>query len=71
MQRRNIDQNNVFFQSFTTGVLDMEVQGSQQTVEKVLCFANEMISAIMNHEICSKVSIKKRKECISTKKNDG
>ena len=34
----------------------MEIQGSQQTVEKVLCFASEMITAIMNHEICRNVS---------------
>jgi hypothetical protein len=39
----------------------METQDSQnQTVEKVLCFASEMILAIMNHEICRKVSIKSK-----------
>ena len=40
-----------------TGVLDMEIQGSQETVDKVLCFASEMILAIVNHEVCSSVSI--------------
>ena len=40
-----------------TGVLDMEIQGSQETVDKVLCFASEMILAIVNHQICSSVSV--------------
>ncbi len=35
----------------------MEIQGSQETVDKVLCFASEMILAIVNHEICSSVSV--------------
>ena len=46
----------------------MEIQDSEQTVEKVLCFAGEMISAIMNREICSKVSIKNKKNGFQQKK---
>ena len=47
----------------------METQDSQnQTVEKVLCFASEMILAIMNHEICRKVSIKNKKKAEYNKK---
>ena len=40
----------------------MEIQGSQEVVEKVLWFASEMILAIMNHEIFNSVSIRNKNQ---------